>query len=57
MVLHPGDVVLTGTPGGVALGRPDQPFLRADDVVEAEVAGLGAHRQLCRAAVPVKTPL
>lgn len=57
MVLHPGDVVLTGTPGGVALGRPDQPFLRAGDVVEAEVAGLGAHRQLCRAAVAVKTPL
>lgn len=57
MVLHAGDVVLTGTPGGVALGRPDQPFLRAGDVVEAEVAGLGAHRQLCRAAVPVKTPL
>ncbi|MFI1566623.1 fumarylacetoacetate hydrolase family protein [Streptomyces sp. NPDC020490] len=51
MVLHPGDVVLTGTPGGVALGRPDQPFLRPGDVVEAEVAGLGAQRQRCRATV------
>ncbi|WP_141202902.1 fumarylacetoacetate hydrolase family protein [Streptomyces griseorubiginosus] len=51
MVLHPGDVVLTGTPGGVALGRPDQPYLRADDVVEAEVSGLGAQRQRCRAVV------
>ncbi|MFE0421192.1 fumarylacetoacetate hydrolase family protein [Streptomyces sp. NPDC058953] len=51
MVLHPGDVVLTGTPGGVALGRPDQPYLRAGDVVEAEVSGLGAQRQRCRAVV------
>ncbi|NJQ01281.1 fumarylacetoacetate hydrolase family protein [Streptomyces zingiberis] len=54
MVLHPGDVILTGTPGGVALGRPDQPYLRAGDVVEAEVAGLGAHRQRCRPAVPAE---
>lgn len=51
MVLHPGDVILTGTPGGVALGRPDQPYLRPGDLVEAEVAGLGAHRQRCRPAV------
>ncbi|MBQ0986516.1 fumarylacetoacetate hydrolase family protein [Streptomyces sp. F63] len=56
MVLHPGDVVLTGTPGGVALGRPDQPFLRAGDLVEAEVSGLGAHRQRCRSAVPGGVP-
>ncbi|MFE6844613.1 fumarylacetoacetate hydrolase family protein [Streptomyces sp. NPDC057686] len=57
MVLHPGDVVLTGTPGGVALGRPDQPYLRAGDLVEAEVAGLGAHRQRCRpAVVPAVAP-
>ncbi|MET3982283.1 fumarylacetoacetate hydrolase family protein [Streptomyces sp. PvR034] len=51
MVLHPGDVVLTGTPGGVALGRPDQPYLRPGDLVETEVSGLGAHRQRCRPAV------
>lgn len=49
MTLHPGDVILTGSPGGMALGRPDQPFLRAGDVVEAEVVGLGAQRQVCRA--------
>ncbi|WP_073920538.1 fumarylacetoacetate hydrolase family protein [Streptomyces sp. CB00455] len=52
MVLHPGDVILTGTPGGVALGRPDQPYLRPGDVVEAEVSGLGAHHQTCRPAPP-----
>jgi len=48
MTLHPGDVILTGSPGGMALGRPDQPFLREGDVVEAEVVGLGAQRQVCR---------
>lgn len=50
MVLHPGDVIFTGTPGGVALGRADQPYLRPGDVVEAEVVGLGAQRQNCRPA-------
>lgn len=54
MTLHPGDVILTGSPGGMALGRADQPFLREGDVVEAEVIGLGAQRQVCRICpVPV----
>ncbi len=48
LVLEPGDVVLTGSPGGMALGRPDRPYLRHGDVVEAEVCGLGAQRQRCR---------
>ena len=29
MVLHPGDVINTGTPAGVALGMADAPYLRA----------------------------
>ncbi|MFF2201850.1 fumarylacetoacetate hydrolase family protein [Streptomyces sp. NPDC058145] len=46
MTLYPGDVINTGTPAGVALGRPDpKPFLRAGDVVELEVEGLGRQRQ------------
>jgi 2-keto-4-pentenoate hydratase/2-oxohepta-3-ene-1,7-dioic acid hydratase in catechol pathway len=45
MVLEPGDVVNTGTPAGVALGRPDHPYLRAGDLVELEVDGLGRQRQ------------
>ncbi|WP_353827745.1 fumarylacetoacetate hydrolase family protein [Agromyces sp. SYSU T0242] len=45
MVLHPGDVINTGTPAGVALGRPDEPYLRAGDVVELEIDGLGRARQ------------
>ncbi|MFE3162740.1 fumarylacetoacetate hydrolase family protein [Streptomyces sp. NPDC059224] len=46
MVLHPGDVINTGTPAGVALGAPEpKPFLRGGDVVELEIAGLGRQRQ------------
>ncbi|KQQ99844.1 hypothetical protein ASF72_17385 [Arthrobacter sp. Leaf141] len=50
MRLEPGDVILTGTPEGVALsGR--FPYLRPGDVVEVEVEGLGRQRQeLFRAA-------
>jgi 2-keto-4-pentenoate hydratase/2-oxohepta-3-ene-1,7-dioic acid hydratase in catechol pathway len=47
MVLRPGDVINTGTPAGVALGQPEpKPFLRAGDVVELEIDGLGRQRQL-----------
>ena len=45
MVLNPGDLVNTGTPAGVALGRPGTPYLRAGDVVELEIDGLGRQRQ------------
>ncbi|MFI7034955.1 fumarylacetoacetate hydrolase family protein [Microbispora rosea] len=45
MVLEPGDVVNTGTPAGVALGRGPQAFLREGDVVELEIDGLGRQRQ------------
>ena len=46
MTLYPGDVVNTGTPAGVALGFPDpKPYLRAGDVVELSISGLGAQRQ------------
>ena len=51
MVLQPGDVINTGTPAGVALGRPDpKPYLRAGDVVECEVDGLGRTRNELAAA-------
>ncbi|MFE3324612.1 fumarylacetoacetate hydrolase family protein [Streptomyces sp. NPDC059176] len=46
MTLYPGDVINTGTPAGVAMGQPDpKPYLRAGDVVELEVEGLGRQRQ------------
>jgi 2-keto-4-pentenoate hydratase/2-oxohepta-3-ene-1,7-dioic acid hydratase in catechol pathway len=48
-VLDPGDVINTGTPQGVALsGR--FPYLRAGDVVEIEVDGLGRQRNECKDA-------
>ena len=45
MVLYPGDIINTGTPAGVALGIEGNPYLRAGDVVELEIDGLGAARQ------------
>lgn len=51
MVLRPGDVISTGTPAGVAMGRPEpKPYLRAGDVVELEIDGLGRQRQELRSA-------
>ena len=47
MVLEAGDVILTGTPEGVALsGR--FPYLQDGDVLELEVEGLGRQRQVLR---------
>lgn len=46
MALYPGDVINTGTPAGVAMGQPEpKPYLRAGDVVELEIGGLGRQRQ------------
>jgi 2-keto-4-pentenoate hydratase/2-oxohepta-3-ene-1,7-dioic acid hydratase in catechol pathway len=45
MVLHPGDIINTGTPAGVALGLAGHPYLRDGDVVELEIDGLGRARQ------------
>lgn len=45
MTLEPGDVVLTGTPAGVAMGRPEpRPYLRHGQVVEADGGVLGRQR-------------
>ncbi|MGV4923556.1 fumarylacetoacetate hydrolase family protein [Streptomyces sp. BHT-5-2] len=51
MTLYPGDVINTGTPAGVAMGQPDpKPYLRAGDVVELEIDGLGRQSQALRLA-------
>ncbi len=48
VTLNPGDLILTGTPAGVAVARkgPDgrRPWLTAGDVVEVEITGLGRQR-------------
>jgi 2-keto-4-pentenoate hydratase/2-oxohepta-3-ene-1,7-dioic acid hydratase in catechol pathway len=45
MVLEPGDLINTGTPAGVGMGQSPQRFLRAGDVTELEISGLGRQRQ------------
>ena len=45
MTLHPGDVISTGTPPGVGLGQKPPHYLKAGDVVELGVQGLGQQRQ------------
>lgn len=45
MTLHPGDVISTGTPPGVGMGMRPQRFLKAGDVVELGIEGLGSQRQ------------
>lgn len=39
--LEPGDVILTGTPGGVGYRRDPQLFLTAGDIIEVEIDGVG----------------
>ncbi len=43
--LEPGDVIATGTPPGVGLGMKPPVFLKAGDVMELGVEGLGTQRQ------------
>ena len=46
MVLEAGDIVITGTPPGVALGmKPTPKFLKPGDVVTLGIEGLGEQRQ------------
>ena len=41
MTLEPGDLIATGTPAGVGMGRKPQRFLRAGDTLRLGIAGLG----------------
>ena len=45
MTLLPGDVISTGTPAGVGLGMNPSRYLKAGDVVELGIEGLGESRQ------------
>lgn len=44
MTLEPGDVIFTGTPPGVGMGRTPPLWLKPGDVMEVEIAGLGVLR-------------
>lgn len=45
MTLMPGDVISTGTPPGVGLGQKPPVYLKAGDVMELGIQGLGLQRQ------------
>ena len=46
MVLEPGDVITTGTPPGVGMGKKPAPrFLKAGDTMRVGVEGLGEQNQ------------
>lgn len=44
MTLRPGDIISTGTPPGVGMGKKPQVWLKPGDVVEATVEGIGTLR-------------
>ena len=47
MTLHPGDVISTGTPPGVGMGKKPNPvYLKEGDVMELWIDGLGQQRQM-----------
>lgn len=46
--LEPGDVIATGTPGGVGIFRPEPRLLTDGDVVTVEVEGIGSLSNTCR---------
>ena len=49
LTLRPGDIIATGTPGGVGFARTPQVFLRPGDVVETAIEGIGTMRNVCHA--------
>ena len=55
MVLEPGDIINTGTPAGVALALPGQPYLIAGDEVALEIDGLGRQQQQFERAMTVSS--
>lgn len=50
MTLEPGDLIYTGTPGGIGAAMKPPKFLKDGDVVRIEIEGLGAIENPCRQA-------
>lgn len=46
MSLQPGDIISTGTPPGVGMGQKPQLYLKAGDVMELSIDGLGTQKQV-----------
>lgn len=51
MSLQPGDIISTGTPPGVGMGMKPPRYLKAGDVVELGIEGLGTQKQSVRADI------
>ena len=47
MTLLPGDIISTGTPAGVGLGFNPPIYLKAGDIMELGIDGLGSSMQKC----------
>ena len=54
VTLLPGDVITTGTPPGVGMGKKPPRYLTPGDVVTLGIAGLGAQQQTCVAWKPTR---
>ncbi len=48
MTLEPGDLIFTGTPGGVGAAMKPMTFLKEGDVVRVEIERIGAIEAVCR---------
>lgn len=52
MTLLPGDIISTGTPAGVGMGmKPTPQYLKAGDVIELGIEGLGTSQQIAQNAL------
>jgi 2-keto-4-pentenoate hydratase/2-oxohepta-3-ene-1,7-dioic acid hydratase in catechol pathway len=54
VTLLPGDIITTGTPPGVGMGKKPPRYLAPGDVMTLGIAGLGAQRQTCVAWKPTR---
>jgi 2-keto-4-pentenoate hydratase/2-oxohepta-3-ene-1,7-dioic acid hydratase in catechol pathway len=54
VTLLPGDIITTGTPPGVGMGKKPPRYLAPCDVMTLGIAGLGAQRQTCVAWKPTR---
>jgi 2-keto-4-pentenoate hydratase/2-oxohepta-3-ene-1,7-dioic acid hydratase in catechol pathway len=51
MRLEPGDIITTGTPPGVGMGKKPQIYLKAGDTMHLGITGLGEQRQTVKAPI------
>lgn len=54
ITLNPGDVIITGTPGGVGHARKPQRYLSEGHVLETTIEGIGTLRNNVRSIAATK---